>query len=285
MSMEKQSKQKRRLQNQMEQAAVSYAKLFKWPVFPLHSMVNGKCTCGYKCSSPGKHPRTKRGLYDATNNIGAIRSWEWGQANIGVPTGRVSGFIALDIDPRHGGNESIERLILKYGGLPDTVEALTGGGGRHILFKYPGKMKNKTNILPGLDIRGDGGYIVVAPSIHTSGKTYEWELSSRPDEMELADVPEWLLKLTLDPEKGRGRRPNNYWLDLLNGVDKGERNNATASLTGYLLRHGISAAVAFELVMLWNERNNPPEDPEVVEATFNSILKKEITRRKKGVSL
>jgi len=78
--------------------------------------------------------------------------------------------IAIDIDPRHGGKESLQELIKKNGMFPKTLTSNTGGGGYHPFFKEPSiKIANRTNILPGIDIRGEGGYVVAPPSFHQSG--------------------------------------------------------------------------------------------------------------------
>ena len=265
---------------------MAYADKLNWAVFPLHTPNGNHCSChNLNCQSTGKHPRTKNGLKEASTNLDLINEWwkKWPNANIAVVTGKESGFVALDVDPRHGGEESLSLLLNQYGTLPETIEAITGGQGRHILFKNPGNIRNRTNILPGLDIRGEGGYIVVAPSLHACGKRYEWELSSRPLEVPLSDMPKWLLQMISEPVKDNpARKPENYWAKIIQGVREGERNMSAASLAGYLLRHGIAAPIVYELMLLWNERNNPPESVEVIEATFHSILKRDLKRLKGG---
>lgn len=265
-------------------AALVYASKLNWAVFPLHTPNKNHCSCqNPNCQSPGKHPRTKNGLKAASTNLNVINGWwkKWPDANIAIATGQESGFVVLDVDPRHGGEDSLELLINQYGPLPNTIEAITGGGGRHILFKNPGQVKNRTNVLPGLDVRGEGGYIVVSPSLHACWKRYEWELSSRPLEVPLSDMPEWLLQLIVEPVQDKSaRKPDNYWVKIIQGVGEGERNMSAASLAGYLLGHGIAAPIAYELMLLWNERNNPPESIEVIETTFHSILKKDLKRLK-----
>jgi hypothetical protein len=265
-------------------AAIAYASRLNWSVFPLHTP-GRLCSChNPNCKSVGKHPRTKNGLKAASTNLNLIAEWwtKWPDANIAIATGQESGFVVLDVDPRHGGEDSLGLLINKYGQLPNTIEAITGGGGRHILFKNPGHVKNRTNILPGLDVRGEGGYIVVSPSLHACGKRYEWELSSRPLKVPLSDMPEWLLQTILEPVQGKPvKKPDNYWVKVIQGVGEGERNMSAASFVGYLLRHGIAAPIVYELVLLWNERNSPPESIEVIDTTFNSILKRELKRLKK----
>ena len=188
-------------------AALAYARL-GWPVFPLHSPTSTgderTCSCGNaKCKNIGKHPRTPRGCKDATTNEAQIREWwtRWPDANIGVATGTDSDLVVLDEDPRHGGDHSLAELEAEFGTLPHTVEQLTGGGGRHLCFKHPGQaIKNRRGVLPGMDVRGDGGYIVAAPSLHESGNRYVFEVSSLPGEVEPAEMPGWLLNVVTGPK-------------------------------------------------------------------------------------
>ena len=176
-------------QGKNQRAALYYAVKFRWRVFPVHSIRGGRCTCRKNCSSPGKHPLTANGLHDATTDPAIIRAWwhRWPWANIGIATGAGSGFFVLDVDGDVG-QTTLDGYEAKHGRLPDTVEAITGGGGRHILFEYPGfHVKTSNNMIgktrtPKLDIKGDGGYIVAPRSLHLSGRRYEWEASSRPDD-------------------------------------------------------------------------------------------------------
>ncbi|WP_251033636.1 bifunctional DNA primase/polymerase [Bacillus sp. ISL-75] len=119
------------------QAALGYSRLLKWSVFPLHSVVNGHCTCNNKeCTSPGKHPRIYNGLKSATTDKATIINWftRCPDSNIGIVTGSKNGFFVLDVDPRHKGHESLEQLIYRFGKLPNTVEAITGSKGNHYLL-------------------------------------------------------------------------------------------------------------------------------------------------------
>src|SRR5262249_12496935 len=131
---------------------------------------------------------------DATTDEKQINKW-WAEkpdANIGIPMGRVSGMIALDIDFRHGGDKSLRQIERAYGPLPDTPRARTGSGGLHYLFRHPGgRIKNSQgSIARGIDARGDGGFIVVPGSLHASGERYRWELSL--DDVELAPIPKFI---------------------------------------------------------------------------------------------
>jgi hypothetical protein len=171
----------------MLESALDYARQGK-PVFPLHNPTRRGCSCGKaNCNNVGKHPRTARGLKDATTDERQITEWwkKWPDANIGYPTGKVSGEFTLDVDPRHGGDESLREFERRYGPLPKTATVNTGGGGKHLKFKHPGNIpiKNATNVdgLPGLDLRGDGGYIVVPPSLHASRKRYVLDENSPPE--------------------------------------------------------------------------------------------------------
>src|SRR5262249_10232780 len=104
-------------------AALAYAQR-GWPVVPLHFPVpKGRCSCGNRgCGSVGKHPHTAHGLKDATTDPAQLRiSWrDWPKANVGIVTGRESGLVALDVDPRHGGNESLAELEARVP-LPPTA--------------------------------------------------------------------------------------------------------------------------------------------------------------------
>jgi hypothetical protein len=98
-----------------------------------------------------------------------VRAWfrERPDNNVGIVTGAISGLVVLDIDPGHGGEDSLARLLREHGPLPQTVEARTGGGGRHVYFAHPGGVvRNKVGLAPGIDVRGDGGCVVAPPSVH-----------------------------------------------------------------------------------------------------------------------
>lgn len=113
--------------------------------------------------------------------------------NVSIVTGALSGLVVLDVDPRHGGDESLVELERAHGALPETMESISGGGGRHLYFTHPGGLvPNRANIEPGIDLRGDGGCIVAPPSVHPSGKRYRWKKGRGPDEIAPAVLPEWL---------------------------------------------------------------------------------------------
>ncbi len=113
--------------------------------------------------------------------------------NVAIVTGKLSGIVVLDVDPKHGGNKSLRELEHEHGALPRTVQSVTGGGGRHYYFAHPGgEVRNRAGILPGIDLRGDGGCIVAPPSVHPSGRRYRWAQGRAPGETSLARLPDWL---------------------------------------------------------------------------------------------
>lgn len=108
-------------------------------------------------------------------------------ANLALVCGQVSGVIVLDIDGAEG------EASIKGRELPPTPTVRTGKG-IHYYYKHPGgSVRNFAKRLPGLDLRGDGGFVVIPPSVHPSGAAYEWQIS--PDDVPLADPPAWLLDL------------------------------------------------------------------------------------------
>ena|SRR6185312_4889237 len=147
-----------------------------FPVFPIHWPEQDGCSCRKSdCPSPAKHPLTPHGFQDASQDRAMITEWwsRWPAANIGLTTGTPSGLLVVDIDPRNGGDRSLQTVIAKNGNLPATAQQFTGGGGRHFFFRYSGGRVPKT-LAEGIDLKGDGGYVVIAPSRHYSGGDYRW---------------------------------------------------------------------------------------------------------------
>jgi hypothetical protein len=252
--------------------ALHYASL-GFGVIPLHTPVLHKniyaCSCKQiQCTSVGKHPRTMTGLKAASTDPTQIRNWfdtYFKNANIGIVTGAASSLVVLDIDTQHGGLDSLQKLEQRYGQLPQTVKARTGGGGFHYLFQHPGyTIKNSAGQLgAGLDIRGDGGYIVASPSLHASGQHYEW----LTPEMELAELPRWLLHMLLS--KPQSSQTNHQKPSMVASAEnsqpvadtfpQGQRNNGLAKLAGKMRRHGFSQEAIRQALLAENQiRCKPP---------------------------
>lgn len=178
----------------------------------------------------------------------------------------------------------MDQLTDYFGSLPETVEAITGSGGRHYLFKHHDGIGNRSNLLSGLDIRGEGGYIVVAPSKHVSGMSYQWEADSKPFRKEISAAPKWLLDMILTPKNNQPTaKPSSYWLNLFNNTSKGSRNNASASFAGYLFKKYVDPRLVVEILHLWNEfKVMPPLPDKELDKIINSIAGKEVKRRKRG---
>lgn len=276
-------------------------------VLPLHSVTTeGKCTCLSKsCSSIGKHPRTKHGHRDASMAPEQITMW-WttmASASLGVRTG--GPVVVLDVDPRNGGDQSLRALVVEHGALPPTWTVQTGGGGEHYYFGVEPELPTRAGLFPGLDLKGAGGFVVAPPSIHASGVRYAWVRGRSPDDVAIADVPEWLLRYARGNGSGNGRptgnghtngrghgRVNGTDLGLVhagngqaapNGgirgapakeivVNEGGRNSYLASFTGKLRRQGLDGAELAERVHEENSRRcKPPLSREEVERVVKNI--------------
>ncbi|BEQ14413.1 bifunctional DNA primase/polymerase [Desulfoferula mesophila] len=248
-------------ENNLE-AALAYARL-GWKVLPVYSSNDPKCI------KPGKQAHIKKWQDDASSDPQQIEEWwgQWPDANVGILTGAASGIFVLDVDmkPDKDGEASLAALEKKQGSLPPTVMAHTGSGGRHFFFKYPqrGEIGNSAGrIGPGLDVRGDNGYVVAPPSDHISGGVYAWDEDHHPDDMKPAEAPQWLLdkiKSQKQPRPvqkssaGQGKLPKNvekfegadalldYELKTLAKASKGGRNdqlNKSAYYIGRILDAG-----------------------------------------------
>lgn len=179
--------------------ALTYAAL-GWRVFPVWEVIDQgeagwicSCTEGAACGRPGKHPRTRDGVNEATTDRVTIEGWwtRWPQANVGIATGRASGILVVDADCSEGkpGMVNLTKLSAKHGGLPTTPMVNTGSGGLHLYFTWSERLKTGQDVIDkAIDVRSDGGYVIAPPSRHYSGKIYEW----RNDSVEPQVLPDWL---------------------------------------------------------------------------------------------
>ena len=263
----------------MLQAALDHAER-GLPVFP--------------CAS-NKHPLTERGFKDATVDAEQIKAWwgQWPKAMIGMPTGHKSGVWVLDVD-QHGedGEESLLRLRAGRD-MPDTMEAMTPSGGRHIYFQLPegADIRNSAGKLgPGLDVRGEGGYVIVPPSA-ANGHAYQWEGSSDPGEgVRATQAPAWLFALLSAPPKAESPPAGSE------AIPEGRRNEVLFRLGRSLRAKGLTEAGVLAALRAENAaRCNPPlpeteiqrvaksaatyqagEIPEAPEACFPFLLAHEL---------
>ena len=154
---------------------------------------------------PGhKYPGIEAWQTKATTDVDTIKAWwggEYATFGIGIATGRTQHgqVFVVDVDDReqYRGSDTLHDLEARYGKLPDTVEAITGTGGRHLYFYAPVEIRNDagSRLGVGLDIRGEGGQVLAHPTLHPNGKRYEWEDGHSPNDRKPADAPQWLLTL------------------------------------------------------------------------------------------
>jgi len=232
------------------EAAVAFARR-GLPVFPCN----------------GKVPLTEHGFQDASTETEAVLTWwtRWPEAAIGIPTGAVSGLFVLDVDVQHGGAGTLAELERKHGKLPQAPEVLTGGGGKHLYFRHPGREVQSTagKLGPGVDVRADGGYVIAPPSLHASGRAYRWLRSGR--KLELPEPPAWLL------EEVRGRR-NGSAPPVEAVIPEGQRRQELLSLAGTLRRRGLGAGEILPALAAVNEaRCRPPLPRGELEALAEDV--------------
>jgi Bifunctional DNA primase/polymerase, N-terminal/Protein of unknown function (DUF3987) len=254
-------------------SALEYASLgFK--VLPTQGLINGICTCGGRANcKPGKHPATKHGVSDSTTDACVIqRWWESGYwLNVAIATG-VDIFV-FEVDPRHGGDKTLAKLIVEHGDLPETPTVKSGGGGIHYYFQYPAGViiPSRSGVAEGIDVRGDKGYVLAPPSNHISGNDYEWIVGlDKP----IAEAPAWVLALVVksppSPAIGdeftlvmRSEEPVDFASHP--GAKEGERNDTFMRLLGVHLDRGDSSATVNALAMAWADKCSPPIPPSDVE--------------------
>ena len=255
---------RKRRSNPLLAAALRYAEL-GLPVFP----------------AAGKTPLTKRGFKDASTDADTIKAW-WKthpSANIGIPTGKPSGLAVLDTDiggngdrPKRG-DLTLAALEAEHGELPPTPISDTGGGGVHYFFKRPGayKVKSGSDVFgKWLDCRGDGGYVVVPPSV--TGKTYRWR--GRPDFNNLAELPDWLAVSVVEnapqpASNGTRHVPGDVDLELVRAaLDAMPANDREIWLKVGMALHSIGQR---ELWDRWSERSDKygERDQNKVWKSFN----------------
>lgn len=168
-----------------------YLKLGMKPI-PVFGVTKNGCLCqDASCKSPGKHPMISDWqdyaiALNAENFKDLWRQFDEYPCNIGIVTGRISNVFVIDIDTKDDGMEHFRKWEKENETIETTWRVITGSGGYHLYLRYPRKdimgqhkietITNKVRALPGVDFRGDGGFVVAPPSIHISGKNYEWEI-------------------------------------------------------------------------------------------------------------
>jgi putative DNA primase/helicase len=241
--------------------------------------------CGFVLApgQPGtKHPNIKEWQnLDHADEL-TLQHWFGGSpANVCIVTGRKSGLVVVDVDPRHRGDEELAALEDQFGRLPETATARTGGGGHHYLFKYPSlgdlTITNKAPLAgrEGLDVRAEGGQVVAPPSLHPNGTLYEWEDGKAPWQTEIAELPGWLLELMLAGKstKKTTRSPAGPTADGL--ILEGGRNDSLFRLACQLRDKGLNEAEALGTV---HETNTSLCKPPLDEQEVGQLVRSAFTR-------
>lgn len=278
-----------------------------YSVIPGHTIdEEGLCSCRQSTCAVGKHPRLPWTAYQTTRATDEmIRTWwsRWPEANVLIVTGKVSGIVVVDVDPRHGGFDSkAEHPVMVETLSTVTPMSLTGGGGEHYIFAWPGRViANAASVFPGVDFRGDGGYIVAPGSRHISGRTYEWDTGAHPEDVQPAPLSLAFLaaldsKVRYKPSEAQGApgvKRGKFNMDaLIEGktrVLEGERNEMMTKVVGSFAAGGTSETQVLDMALAINRRVfDPPADPirgiaagmpeEEVEAIVRNIVTRE--RRK-----
>lgn len=156
-----------------------------WHVFPLAT--------NSKLPAISKEKEGGQGVLDATTDETQLRDWarRYPRANVGIACGRVSGITVIDVDPRHGGNQTMVAFKAKNQHLTPTVLSRTPSGGYHVFYAFESALLNSQNLLgPGIDVRTTGGYVVAPPSV--AGSPYSW--INPPLGSDLPRMPQWAVE-------------------------------------------------------------------------------------------
>lgn len=183
-------------------------------------------------------------------SVADVHLWLAEGQNLGVVTGELSGVVVVDCD-----NADAVARVTQLGHEP-TPTCLTGRGA-HLYFRHPGQpVRNAVALEDGIDVRGDGGFCVIPPSIHPSGEAYRWATGLSLEDVAPAPCPAWLLASTQASQNVR--EPGEWRAAFAEAVGNGQRNQKCAELAGYLLRRNVEPGVVFELLCAWNERRCSP---------------------------
>lgn len=238
----------------------------------------------------------RNGFHDATTEEATIRSW-WSafpEAGVGIALKR-SGLVAVDIDPRNGGIETIDQLEARHGAIESDVLAYTGGGGEHRVFaaelveNLPGKLG------PGVDLKADG-YIAVEPTLHPSGKRYAWEASSDPlDGVIPSTLPSWIRDLgrgvpaptTLAPQAPAEVHPIDprrlaSCKAALEYIKSDERD--TWFMVGMAIHQEMPTQQGYELWCQWSQAS-PKFDPQDQLRVWRSFRRRSLAERRVDLTM
>lgn len=221
-----------------------------------------------------KEPMTRHGLKDWTDDPESVRAiWQrYPDANVGIVCGAPSkGLVVVDLDTHEDGPDGYDALRAwerEHGPLPDTCTAITGSGGTHMLFRASHEVRPSTNAELAVDIRGDGSYIVAPPSVHPSGRRYEWEVP--PDEADPA--PFAFVSAFVESVRPKGQVPGER-LSVPDTIVTGGRNNWLFKQGSSMRAKRMDAATIADTLHGSNARRcNPPLPSDEVDKIVASVL-------------
>ncbi len=246
-----------------------------WCVYPAHhvDLNSGLCTCGnLDCPCPGKHPIGQWTAYQRRLPTKAeVELWfSELECNIGMVTGTISKVAVVDVDGKEG------HASLKDLDLDPTLSALTGGGGIHMYYSISEPTRSRIRVVDGIDIRADGGYVVLPPSLHKSGRWYVWK-----DVTVLAPFDASLF----ETEARKGSASPGWSGEALQGVHQGSRSVTAARLAGRYFGLGLDLDEVWMLMTGWNKRNSPPLSTPELDRTVIAIDRKHKAATKDPVQI
>lgn len=228
----------------------------------------------FPLESQGKKPATEHGLKDASTDAEHVREMfeKHPFSNIGMACGAQSGGIIvvdIDVDDEQGknGHDSLRKWEHEHGALPDTAMTLTGRGGNHYLYRSTGATRSRIACKEGIDIRADGGYIVLPPSIHPNGSQYEWEYEL--SDYGIVDANQSVIDLM-----NEGVEPGTEF-KVPEKIPSGERNGTLYKLACSMQARGNGDEAIMAAVEAENRsRCDPPLDDDEVRGVVASALTK-----------
>lgn len=233
-----------------------------WAVIPVNVPTRTGCTCGRaECQWPGKHPRILWREYTRRlPTVDEVTEWfgdTYYESNIGVVTGQVSGIVVVDVD---GPLEEYRKL-----GMPRTLTSATGGGGRHYIYACDKEVRSRGAMVQGIDLKANGGFVVMPPSVHVSGERYRWLRRMAPVTLDISLIPK---------HSGAANEDRQWYHELLGGVSKGDRSSSAARLAGRYANLGLATEETHMLMARWNDANDPPLSHSELKSTIMSVYRR-----------
>ncbi len=228
-----------------------------------------------------KKPYTPNGCKDAKTDLRAIRFWwkKWPDANIAIATGSASGgLVVIDIDLKDevNGYKALEEWQKENGQFPETARALSGNKGMHLYFWVDRKIGNRAGILPGVDVRGEGGYIIAPPSIHPNGNPYTW--IEDPEKVPIAKADDVVYKFlemrNHETKLDANGMPTKNFVIPQEKISAGSRNDTIFRFASSLQSQGLADSVIRSSVHALNDAQcQPPLEKHEVDIIIDQALK------------